>query len=193
MMDMPKPPTWSQSLALLKHPDMLKIVPIYGLGLIPIAIFLAWVGTRIDHWLGWGPFPPYPWNYIGLVLGLGLGLAILIRSYTCLIHVAETSPTAPRDQTRGLVKVGPYSWIRHPSVVGKLLGVLGLGCLIRSSSFLFIIIPLLLIYSIITNRIWQEIPLEKKFGEDYHQYKREVPMLIPFPSRVVRFISGGKH
>lgn len=192
MSDTQSPPLWRRRLALLKHPEMLKIVPIYCLGLIPLAVFLAWLGRLADHALGWPAFPPSPYNYICFGLGIGLGLIILISSYTCLIDVGDTAPASPSDQTRGLVKVGPYSWVRHPSIVGKLAGVMGLGCLMQSPFFMLIIIPLLLTYSLITNRIWQEIPLERRFGDEYLQYKKEVPMIVPKLSRIREFLFHGE-
>jgi len=90
------------------------------------------------------------------------------------------------------VTTGIYSWIRHPSVVGKLVGIIGLGVLLRPPSFLFVIIPVLMLYSFVTNILIQERYCVKHFGEDYKRYKNEVPMFIPKISRIKRHFMDRK-
>ena len=74
---------------------------------------------------------------------------------------------------------GPYSAMRHPSVLGKVLGVTGLGIAWGSSTFLFIFLPILLLYSYVSNRLIQERFCHERFGESYAQYCLKVPMFIP--------------
>ncbi|MCZ7582440.1 MAG: hypothetical protein M5R36_03390 [Deltaproteobacteria bacterium] len=66
--------------------------------------------------------------------------------------------------TKNLVTTGIYSWIRHPSVIGKLIGVIGLGVLLQTPGFLVAIVPMLLVYSYVTNVHVQERYCVRNFG-----------------------------
>jgi protein-S-isoprenylcysteine O-methyltransferase Ste14 len=59
------------------------------------------------------------------------------------------------------------------------LGVIGFGCLFNSTTFFFIIVPLLFTGSLIYNRFLQEKICEKKFGKAYLEYRKNVPFIIP--------------
>ncbi|MEC8381435.1 MAG: methyltransferase, partial [Myxococcota bacterium] len=89
-----------------------------------------------------------------------------------------------------MVDTGPYTAIRHPSVLGKLLGVTGLGIIWQSQTFLLGFLPILVIYSVVSNRLLQERFCEDRFGERYCQYRDRVPMLIPRLSGLSRWKSG---
>ena len=82
---------------------------------------------------------------------------------------------------------GPYAIVRHPSVIGKLLGIIGLGCLSGSVIFTFAVIPLLFIWSAIYNKFIQERGCLDKFGNDYIEYRKAVGMFIP---RFTKIVSG---
>jgi hypothetical protein len=78
--------------------------------------------------------------------------------------------------------------VRHPSVLGKLLGVIGLGLLWRSPTFLVAFVPVLVVYSVVTNRYLQERFCDARFGARYAAYRERVPMLIPRPSGIIRWL-----
>ena len=80
-------------------------------------------------------------------------------------------------RTERIVTKGVYSIVRHPQYLGGLLSHVGITFLL-SSLYSLIVTPLLtfLIYLI---AIKEEKELIKEFGEEYLNYKRKVPMLIP--------------
>ena len=90
-----------------------------------------------------------------------------------------------------IVDAGPYTIIRHPSVPGKFLAAAGVGLAFGSPSFLFGFLPMLLVYSLLTNRFLQEPTCDKRFGATYQQYRAAVPMVLPRPSGIMRWIHGG--
>ena len=160
--------------------EMLVILPIYGLALIPFASLLAWLGCQLDRQVGLPPVLPEPWNLLALAVLLALGGLLLLWSYSYLILEGEGGPVPPFSaKTRRLVRTGPYAVVRHPSVVAKLLGVVGLGCGFNSWSFLFGIIPMLLAWSVLWNGSRQDGDLVRVFGDEYLEYRRCTPMLVP--------------
>jgi len=87
------------------------------------------------------------------------------------LRVSET------HRTERIVTEGVYSIIRHPQYLGGLLSHVGIAFLL-SSLYSLIVTPLLtfLIYLIARK---EEEELLREFGEEYLNYKRKVPMLIP--------------
>lgn len=81
-----------------------------------------------------------------------------------------------------LITWGPYKWVRNPLYAGN--AVMGLGwALMVGWYWVFVFIAaFLLLYSIIIIPA-EEAFLEDKFGETYREYKRLVPVLIPYPRR----------
>jgi protein-S-isoprenylcysteine O-methyltransferase Ste14 len=181
-----KVPTIWQAFGTLSHKQLWGNLAVHLFILIPAAVFMAYMGRRLDMNWGWPQTPGEPWNYVISIACFMLGGFIVWYSYGVLHLLGKGSPGSHMGYTTQLVTVGIFSWIRHPSVVGKLIGVVGLGFLMRSLSFLVLIIPVLLIYSYFTNIYIQEKTCIKHFGEDYLRYKSEVPMFIPRWSRIKR-------
>lgn len=141
-----------------------------------IVLFLC---VKLDRKLGFSPFICAPHNIILFILFSVTGATIIWRAYTYLVVIGEGGPCPQLGGTKKLVTSGPYSIVRHPSVIGKLLGIIGLGCLSGSMSFTFIVIPILFIWSVFYNRFIQEKGCVEKFGKDYVEYRGITPMFIP--------------
>ncbi|MBN2412099.1 isoprenylcysteine carboxylmethyltransferase family protein [candidate division KSB1 bacterium] len=76
-----------------------------------------------------------------------------------------------------VIKKGVFAVIRHPIYLGAILfyaGMLMINCSL-GSAFIWLII--ILFYHFIS--LHEEKLLLKKYGRDYEQYMREVPMWIP--------------
>ncbi|KAH6914447.1 hypothetical protein BKA70DRAFT_1182670 [Coprinopsis sp. MPI-PUGE-AT-0042] len=99
----------------------------------------------------------------------------------------------------GLIKTGPYSVVRHPSYTAMALNCLGMffafmcpGSWTRESGVLntligkVLIIGLCILYPTIVVALIQRLPeeeatLQKLFGKEWEQWRKEVPYkLIPF-------------
>ncbi len=179
-------------LKCLFRKEFYMIIPNYVFFLIPLASLMAFLSYRyldpfiasyIKIWKYGKNFPiPSPYNYwvSGIIIFLsGLGL---LWVYSYLILEGEGGPCPPfTSKTKRLVTCGPYKYVRHPSILAKLFGVIGLGIAFRSLSFILIVVPLLLAGSLYNNRRFQEIPLEEKFGKEYIEYRQNTPALIPNP------------
>ena len=173
--------TAKDRLMCLFRREFFMIIPNYVLFLIPVSSLMAYLAKRyIDTPLGW-KFPiPQPYNYFIFAFMLVTGFIGLLWVYSYLILEGEGGPCPPfTSKTKCLVKTGPYALSRHPSILVKLYGVVGLGIAFQSLSFIIIVIPILLTGSLYNNTRFQEKPLIEKFGDEYLEYKKETPILFP--------------
>lgn len=175
--------TFGQRVRTLFTPPILVLFPIYGLGLIPFASLLAWLSTRLDQTLGipsLGRYLPYDLRQAVFVGCLLLGGIIVGWSYTYLVLEGRGGPVPPFSaNTCRLVTNGPYAYMRHPSIWGKLIGVVGLGVFFGSFTFILATIPLLLFWSLRFNMDKQDADMRALFGAPYIEYAERTPRLIP--------------
>lgn len=166
---------------LLSRPILLMVAKVYVPVLFPLTFLIAVAARLLDEKLGYAAgFLPVPVNLAVAALALVLGLLVVGVSYAELVVRGEGSPSPTAGRTIKLVRTGIYGWCRNPSVHGKLLGVLSVGLALNSVSFCFVLVPLLLTGSLI-EKVWRQEPqLVEIFGADYEQYRREVPLFIPW-------------
>ena len=170
--------------------EWLVVIPIYLFFLIPLTAGVAFLCRFLDKHLGLPDLINSPYNLIIFIILILVGGFIVFWCYTYLILEGQGGPVPPfSPDTRKLVTTGPYALVRHPSIIGKLLGVIGLGFLFKSITFTFIMVPLLLAGSLFLNVRYQEKIAEQRLGEEYRKYKKQVPMLIPRIKNII--LRGG--
>lgn len=183
-------PPWRDCLRTVSQPELYRNFAVHAFIMAPAGTAMAYIASRIDRVLGWEPLLPPP---IGLVSGLGfigLGGLWVWYVYGYLFLSGRGSPGSHVDGgPTVLVDTGPYTVVRHPSVLGKLAGVLGLGIIFGSKVFLLAFLPLLVIYSLLTNRLLQERYCDVRFGAAYQRYRELVPMLLPRPAGIRRWLN----
>jgi len=87
------------------------------------------------------------------------------------LRVAET------HRAERVISTGVYSIVRHPQYLGGLLAHLGLSFLLSSLYSLFVTPLVIAVIYIISWK--EENELAKEFGQEYVDYRNNVPMLIP--------------
>lgn len=92
--------------------------------------------------------------------------------------VIQTSlKVAEIHRAERIVTSGVYSIIRHPQYFGGILAHIGFSFLL-SALYSLLVTPLVI--AIIYAISWkEENELTKEFGQEYVEYKRKVPMLMP--------------
>ena len=85
----------------------------------------------------------------------------------------------PVEPPKNLVTTGLYAYVRNPMHLGWFIFLFGLGVFLNSFSLIFIFTPLFILVHVFYVRTIEEKELEKKFGEQYLEYKESVPMFIP--------------
>jgi protein-S-isoprenylcysteine O-methyltransferase Ste14 len=171
------------------QPELYRNFAVHGFIMAPAGATMAFIASRIDRVLGWDPWVPWPSSLaLGLTL-VGLGGLWVWYVYGYLFLAGQGSPGSHVDGgPTVLVDTGPYTVLRHPSVLGKLAGVIGIGLVFGSRIFLLAFLPLLVAYSLLTNRYLQERACDARFGDAYARYRALVPMIVPRPSGVRRWL-----
>ena len=119
-------------------------------------------------------------NVYLVALGIAMfawGLFLLVWTMLLFANVGKGT-LAPWNPTKKLVVEGPYSRVRNPMLSGVIAMIIGeslifasWGVFIWGAAF-FAINTFYFIFS-------EEVGLEKRFGEEYATYKKNVPRWIP--------------
>ncbi len=182
-------PSFGACLAAIAAPELYRNFAIHLFVMLPAAMVMCTIGRQLDAALGLQPLVD---GTAATVLGvalIGAGGFWVWYVYGYLYLSGGGSPGTHVDGgPTALVDTGPYTVIRHPSVLGKMAGVIGLGFLFRTASFELAFVPVLVAYSVVTNRLLQERFCDARFGPRYAAYRARVPMLIPRPAGLLRWI-----
>jgi hypothetical protein len=165
-------------------------------GFLVLAYFVT-IWLRIPRELGL----PLAVHFVGLLLLLtGLVLFgwlfryrrpvdILISTYVTFskaaggrVRLAERS-----SRTESLVVRGPYRYVRHLLYFDVVLLFLGWWLLFDYAFLLVAALFLLLWFSCVVTR-FEERELKALFGNDYEEYARQVPRIIPFTIAMGRLL-----
>ena len=159
----------------------MMVAKVYLPILFPITFFICLLAHKIDVYLGYtNGFLPTPLNY-GVALSLFVvGVVLWIWTYEQLVRLGEGSPSPVAGRTLKLARTGIYAYSRNPSVFGKLFGFVAVGVALNSFSFCFLLTPIILCGSLIEKVVRQEPQLIEIFGEEYEQYRKEVPLFFPW-------------
>jgi A/G-specific adenine glycosylase len=155
--------------------------------IMPTLTFL--VGRFLDRVFALPPFPPLPLNLPAGFAVFLFGLAIGIKSTRLLYFEGRGLPWGEvqrETQSTTLVTTGLYASTRNPMTFGYSLLPCGMGILFRSLAMTCIIPATIFIAMIIWLKLREEPRLERRFGQEYRDYKRRTPFLIPHFVPLVR-------
>lgn len=156
---------------------------------IPIITYIT--GRGIDLLLSLPAFPPFPVN---LILGFTVfyvGLKMGIRSTKLLYRRGLGLPwgeARKEVETSNLVVTGPYAYTRNPMILGYSLLPCGMGLMFRSIGMSTTIPLVVVLINVAIVKLREESHLEERFGEEYLDYKRSTPFLIPELGNITRLI-----
>lgn len=157
---------WRQARAIALLPGTVTV-------LVPAGVLIA-TGTNV----GWGPSGAVA--ILPALLGVALiaaGLALWLWTVRLFAQVGKGT-LAPWDPTRRLVVAGPYRHVRNPMITAVLAVLAGEAALVGS-------VPLLAWCAafFVVNHAWfvlhEEPGLERRFGDQYRAYRRNVPRWLP--------------
>ena len=157
-----------------RHVSAIGLLPGVATVVVPGVILLA--SGSAD--LGFGPARPL--QVLVAVTGgvlIAAGLSLMYRTVSLFASAGEGT-LAPWDPTRKLVVRGPYRHVRNPMISGVL-------CILAGETLVFgsagLAIWSLAFFAV--NALWmplvEEPGLERRFGDEYRDYKRAVPRWIP--------------
>jgi len=164
---------------------------------LPSSIYLAFIVTLFAEmygfpltmyiltWLFGSTFPGCLWYPLAILIGedlfvsVFLGFILPVSNIIVLMGIFLIIFGWKRIyRAKGqLVTTGIYGHVRHPQYLGFLLLTLGMNILwVTISTFLLWPILAVLYYRLAKK---EDKELEASFGEEYRNYKRAVPLLIP--------------
>jgi protein-S-isoprenylcysteine O-methyltransferase Ste14 len=120
----------------------------------------------------------YPWNIIACLPFIGIGLFYTL--WSLVIFFKSKGTPVPFNPPPKLVVSGPYKHSRNPMTAGLFLQMFGLGILLGSILLTFVFTPLyVLLHTRQLKRI-EEPELEMRLGNEYIEYRKKVPMFLPW-------------
>jgi protein-S-isoprenylcysteine O-methyltransferase Ste14 len=119
---------------------------------------------------------------------LGGALAVLLLMGGSLYLFAASSSALGKNWSlearmrtdHQLIRNGPYARVRHPIYLGMLLFLLGLAVALGHWLQLVVALPLFLVGTSIRTKLEDRL-LEEQFGQEFTDYARSTPALIPRP------------
>jgi protein-S-isoprenylcysteine O-methyltransferase Ste14 len=136
--------------------------------------FTTWELRKLDPYIPFG-LPPLT------VAGLALMLAGASLAFVCFALFARggmLTPGANFPDPQVFVCSGPYRHVRNPMAVGGLATLAGWGLFLGSISIsLFVVLMAALMHAIVV--FVEEPRLERRFGQNYLEYKRRVHRWVP--------------
>jgi protein-S-isoprenylcysteine O-methyltransferase Ste14 len=147
---------------------------VYIYAVIALAIAIMWVGRDL------GPFASQEADRVWYACGIAVAtLGAVIRIFTSGWAALGTSGRVKAAaEAAELNTTGPYSLVRNPLYVGRIVNYTGMAML--SGSWAFAVITLLLsilIYERVS--IYEEEFLRGKFGQAHADWAKDVPALFP--------------
>lgn len=113
---------------------------------------------------------------LGVIVILA-GLFVMAQTIRTFIRIGRGT-LAPWSPTRKLIIGGMYAYVRNPMIMGVFTVLLGEALAI--SSLAILIWALIFFAGNTAYFIFSEEPgLEKRFGEEYREYRQNVPRWIP--------------
>lgn len=115
-----------------------------------------------------------------LLVGLAvmvLGLFVMAQTILTFIRIGKGT-LAPWSPTRKLIVGGIYAYVRNPMILGVITVLIG-ESMALSSVPIFIWAVLFFVINTVYFVFSEEPGLEKRFGDEYREYKKNVPRWIP--------------
>ncbi|MFQ5716127.1 MAG: methyltransferase family protein [Nitrospinales bacterium] len=163
------------------HLKSILALPVNVLVVVPIAI--VWLTNSTAY-----SFQPASISQIQFWVGVAAavkGLILMAWTISDFVRIGKGT-LAPWKPTQNLVVKGPYRHVRNPMISGAFLVLLAEALLLQSlpvGGWAFVFMVANAVYIPLS----EEKALEKRFGEEYRRYKKNVPRWFPrltpwFPS-----------
>jgi protein-S-isoprenylcysteine O-methyltransferase Ste14 len=158
---------WRQIRAIALLPGTVAVV-------VPGIILIAGRGPEI----GWGL------DGVSAALPVLLGALLIMAGFALWLWTVRLfakvgrGTLAPWDPTRRLVVQGPYAHVRNPMISAVLATLLGEAALFGSPGMLVFAAA----FGAVNHAFFvlrEEPGLERRFGNEYTEYKRAVPRWVP--------------
>ena len=142
-----------------------------NVGVLIFSLFLVFLAERANVFVGLPNFQSPIFIVIGFLL---IAAGTFVRTWASLTFYNHRLRILYMFVQHQLVKKGPYAWSRNPLYVGIVAITVG-SALLVGSTMGSIFATLSFFFWDFYIRFFEEKNIEKKFGEEYRQYKQDVP------------------
>ena len=112
----------------------------------------------------------------GMMVSMILGYTLLFIGVGIFLEGWRELHRARKEER--LVTDGLYRIVRHPQYTGLFIALFGEGIVHWPTIFSIVLFPIIVLAYYLLARS-EERKMEEEFGEEYREYRRRVPMLIP--------------
>ncbi len=144
--------------------------------LLPFNVLVV-IPAIVLYFTGYVYSPPAIWAGVSGILLLAAGLSLAVWTMFLFAFVGKGT-AAPWDPPKNLVVKGPYRHVRNPMITSVLTILLAETLLLTSVETGALFVLFFLVNSIYFP-LFEEKDLEKRFGEPYLLYKKNVPRWVP--------------
>ena len=162
-----------KSPGILSHLASILALPFTVVVIVPFLLLKSGSGEPSQYldnlisWIRWSMF------FIFAIAGLSLFI------WTNLLFDQKGKGTlAPWNPTKQLVVVGPYQYMRNPMITSVILLLLA-EALFFNAEAIFVWALLFFSFNHLYFIVKEEPDTLKRFGDDYREYKTNVPRWIP--------------
>lgn len=148
------------------------VVLLPGNAVVVIPGVLLYLDGKAD--IGWGE------GAAVIVAGgllIVLGMAMAVHTVRLFLRHGEGTP-APWEPPRNLVIKGAYRYTRNPMISSIIFILIGEG-LVAGSRYILIWASVFFVANHFYLVLSEESGLERRFGQEYLEYKKHVPRWIP--------------
>jgi protein-S-isoprenylcysteine O-methyltransferase Ste14 len=158
----------------LRHLLSVLLLPFTATVVIPGLLVIRAGGVHP----GFGLFfpPALLFMVIGLLL-IAAGLTLVVKTNVLFYRIGQGT-LAPWDPTRKLVAQGVYRHVRNPMIAGVMAVLLGEGLILGRPAVLCWWLIFVTVNAIYMPTV-EEPGLERRFGDAYREYRKNVPRWIP--------------
>lgn len=144
---------------------------------VGIPVILVLLLPMVDKKIGIGSFYTGYGNTVIGAIAILVGGSLALWTIFAQIKFASGTPF-PMLPTQKLLIFGPFKYCRNPMTLGTIISCCGLAILVGSYTALLVVVffsLMLLIYL----KLIEEKELEMRFGQDYLEYKKNTPFILP--------------
>lgn len=124
------------------------------------------------------------YNWLSLTLSIicfAAGIPWMLSAVVWQVVRGKGTPV-PIVPTKEFLQNGPYRYVRNPMILGFFLYLFGWVFLFNETGA-FLAAAGFIIFLLAEVKIIEEPELEKRFGDAYREYKKEIPFIFPKWSR----------
>jgi protein-S-isoprenylcysteine O-methyltransferase Ste14 len=157
-------------------PLIKAIVILPGTALVYVPALIVWFTRDTAYAARFPPDSALAW--LGGLLFAAAGLTLMVWTVRLFAVKGGGGTPAPWEPIRNFIVSGPYLYVRNPMLIGVNLALIAEALLLRSWP-IFIWMVAFVIVNTVYFALSEEPRLEKRFGEAYADYKRNVPRWLP--------------